>query len=150
MADLKATSALLGTTALTVGFLITVGATAAKQPATIAQVNPGELPDNPGPGGLISPEPLPDTAPLETEPSNPDSGITLPSPLEPSPTAPLENESRPIGSPLEPTPINPVIIDGVVPDPSANPSPSNTAPNNTLPNQSVPNQSVPNPPVPNR
>ncbi|WAL59136.1 hypothetical protein [Thermocoleostomius sinensis] len=83
--------------------------------------------------------PSSDPAPLDSLPSSPDTGVTLPSPLAP---VPPQNTQEPIDPSVESTPINPVIIDGVIPDPSAAPiAPSEF--NQPVPNESVPNLSVP-------
>jgi hypothetical protein len=91
---------------------------------------------------VIPASPSSEPTPLETLPSSPDAGVTLPSPLEPVPTVPPQNTLEPIAPASDPTSIDPVIIDGVIPDPSAAPSfPSEF--NQPVPNQSVPNLSVP-------
>jgi len=95
------------------------------------------------PDGTGLESPVPSQAPLETVPSSPDAGTTLPSPLEPAPVDPSPDQGS--GEIPEPTQPSPTLDDGVVPDsPPAPIQPSNNLPNNNVPD---PRQNVPNPSV---
>lgn len=119
--------------------------------SVVAQLDPNGLgPDNleqDGENGT-----MPD-APLETVPSPPDTGTTLPNSLEPAPADPSsdagDSGTNALDSgetlPQTPTAPEPTLDNGVVPDrPPAPIQPLNNLPNNNVPD---PRQNVPNPSI---
>lgn len=141
--------------------------------AVIAQVDQNNLEQNnldqnapeprPNTRELNGEPPAPAEAPLETIPNTPETGTTLPSPLDPTPNPPAAGNGSASGSlnsnetqPTVPETPDASINNGVVPDNGpARIQPSNNLPNNNVPDprQNVPNQSIdttPNSAVPNQ
>lgn len=115
-------------------------------------LGPDNLEQNDGSGTVLE-DPAPSEAPLETVPSPPDAGTTLPSPLEPTPTDPAADAGDSGTNALDPgetlpqTPTSPepTLDNGVVPDRTPAPvRPLNNLPNNNVPD---PRQNVPNPSI---
>lgn len=114
-------------------------------PSRVAQLNQGESEQN-----TLDETDEAESAPLETIPNTPNSGTTLPNPLEPAPTDPAfgeegDNLDSNESLPQTPATLNPSINNGVIPDNTPAPiQPLNNVPNNNVPSprQNVPNRSI--------